>query len=81
MSQGPLTSHGGTDRAIRTAEDLGRAIRARRMSLGLTQAELAMQAGVSRPTVMAIEQGKETARIGLALALCADLGIQLFAAE
>ncbi len=54
---------------------------ARRMSLGLPQEELAVQAGVSRPPVMAIERGKETARIGLAPALRADLGIQLFAAK
>jgi DNA-binding XRE family transcriptional regulator len=36
-----------------------------------------MQSGVSTPTVSAIENGKETARVGLVLQLCRDLGIQL----
>ncbi|RJE78667.1 transcriptional regulator [Paracoccus sp. JM45] len=62
---------------IRNAADLGRAIRARRLELGLQQTELAMQSGVSTPTVSAIENGKETARVGLVLQLCRDLGIQL----
>lgn len=62
---------------ILTPADLGRAIRARRRELGLRQSELAMQSGVSTPTVSAVENGKETARIGLALQLCRDLGIRL----
>lgn len=62
---------------IQSAADLGRAIRARRMALGLQQAEVAMQSGVSTPTVSAIENGKETARIGLVLQICRDLGIEL----
>lgn len=64
---------------IHTAADLGRAIRARRLELGLQQTDLAMQSGVSTPTVSAIENGKETARVGLVLQLCRDLGIQLTA--
>lgn len=60
-----------------TAEDLGRAIRDRRKVLGMTQADLAMQAGVSTPTVSAIENGKETAQIGLVLQLCEDIGLRL----
>jgi y4mF family transcriptional regulator len=63
--------------SILTAADLGRAIRARRLELGLHQAEVAMQSGVSTPTVSAIENGKETARIGLVLQICHDLGIQI----
>ncbi|WP_295046777.1 type II toxin-antitoxin system Y4mF family antitoxin [uncultured Paracoccus sp.] len=62
---------------IQTAADLGRAIRAKRKALGLQQQDLAMQSGVSLPTVSAIENGKETARIGLVLQLCRDLGIRL----
>ncbi len=62
---------------IRNAADLGRAIRARRLALGLQQAEVAMQSGISPPTVSAIENGKETARIGLVLQICRDLGIEL----
>jgi y4mF family transcriptional regulator len=62
---------------IQTPADLGRAIRARRRELGMQQAEVAMQSGVSAPTVSAIENGKETARIGLVLQLCRDLGLQI----
>lgn len=64
---------------FRTPADLGHAIRERRIALGLTQAEVAMQSGVSTPTVSAIENGKETARIGLVLQICRDLGLQLTA--
>jgi len=63
--------------AITTPADLGRAIRDRRLALGLTQADVAMQSGVSTPTVSAIENGKETARLGLALQICRDLGLHL----
>ncbi|RMC33723.1 helix-turn-helix domain-containing protein [Paracoccus alkanivorans] len=62
---------------IQTPADLGRAIRERRQELGLLQADVAMQSGVSTPTVSAIENGKETARIGLVLQICRDLGILL----
>jgi y4mF family transcriptional regulator len=64
---------------LHTPADLGRAIRDRRLALGLTQADVAMQSGVSTPTVSAIENGKETARIGLVLQICRDLGLQLTA--
>ncbi|SOC19214.1 helix-turn-helix domain-containing protein [Rhodobacter maris] len=63
--------------SVSTAEELGRAIRARRLALGLHQADVAMQSGVSAPTVSAIENGKETARIGLVLQICRDLGLQI----
>lgn len=56
---------------------LGRAIRKRRLSLGLRQSDAAMQSGVSTPTISAIENGKDTARIGLVLQICCDLGLTL----
>ena len=56
---------------------LGKAIRARRRALGLQQSDLAMQSGVSLPIVSAIENGKDTARIGLVLQLCQDIGLRL----
>lgn len=62
---------------VRTTADLGRALRARRRALGMTQGDLAMQVGVSTATVSAIENGKETARVGLVLDLCRDLGLTL----
>jgi y4mF family transcriptional regulator len=62
---------------ILTPADLGQAIRARRLELGLQQVDVAMQSGVSAPTVSAIENGKETARIGLVLQICRDLGLRI----
>jgi y4mF family transcriptional regulator len=65
--------------SVTDPSSLGQAIRQRRQRLGLLQSELAMQSGVSSPTVSAIENGKETARIGLVLQLCKDLGLNLTA--
>lgn len=62
---------------ITSPAELGRAIRDRRLALGMTQAEVAMQSGVSTPTVSAIENGKETVRLGLVLQICQDLGLHL----
>ncbi|TQM93786.1 helix-turn-helix domain-containing protein [Roseinatronobacter monicus] len=62
---------------ILTPADLGKAIRARRLELGLKQADVAMQSGVSNPTISAIENGKDTARIGLVLQVCRDLGLRI----
>ncbi len=36
-----------------------------------------MQSGMSLPTVSAIENGKETARLGLVLQICRDLGLRI----
>ncbi|NJS38945.1 MAG: helix-turn-helix transcriptional regulator [Rhodobacteraceae bacterium] len=62
---------------IETPLDLGSALRARRKALGLRQSDVALQSGVTLATVSAIENGKETARIGLVLQICRDLGLQL----
>ena len=67
----------GSLTTISTVAELGQAIRARRQALGLHQAEAAMQSGVSAATFSAIENGKETARIGLVLQICRDLGLQI----
>ncbi len=56
---------------------LGRALQKRRKTLGLRQEDVALQSGISRPTLMAIEAGKETAQIGLVLQVCRDLGLRL----
>ncbi|WP_420026480.1 helix-turn-helix domain-containing protein [Fuscovulum ytuae] len=64
-------------KAIQSSADLGAAIRERRKDLGLLQAELAMQSGITSATLSAIENGKETARIGLVLQICRDLGLRL----
>ena len=62
---------------IRTPADLGAAIRDRRRQLGLDQATLAERAGVSRQWVIAIEQGRSRAELGLVLRALAALGLHL----
>ncbi|MDB6177698.1 helix-turn-helix domain-containing protein [Paracoccus sp. Z330] len=56
---------------------LGRIIRQVRKASKITQEDLELQTGISRTTIRAIEQGKETAHIGLVLQLCRDLGMTL----
>ena len=62
---------------VKDAASLGRAIRRRRKSLGLRQEDVATQTGISRATLLAIENGKDTAQIGLVLQLCRDLGLEV----
>ena len=64
-------------RLIDTPIALGAALRARRKALGLRQSDVALQSGVTLPTVSAIENGKENARIGIVLQICRDLGLKL----
>lgn len=52
---------------IRTASELGLALRERRRELGLTQAELAARIEVSRQWVGSAERGKHRADVGLVL--------------
>jgi y4mF family transcriptional regulator len=52
---------------VRSIRDLGAAVRGRRRDLGMTQAELALQAGVSRKWVYEFEAGKPTAELRLIL--------------
>ena len=61
---------------IRTPADLG-TIRDRRRQLGLDQATLAKRVGVSRQWVIAIEQGRSRAELGLVLRALEALGIRL----
>lgn len=65
------------DLEITDAAALGQALRARRRAEKITQEELSLQTGISRPTIRAIERGKETAQLGIALQLCRDLGLTL----
>jgi HTH-type transcriptional regulator / antitoxin HipB len=62
---------------IRTPADLGAAIRERRRQLDLDQATLAKRIGVSRQWVIAIEQGRSRAEVGLVLRALDALGIRL----
>ncbi len=53
------------------------ALRERRAAGGLTQAELAREAGISRPQVAAIEAGRHTPSVTAGLALARVLGVPL----
>ena len=70
-------------RTLRTSRDLGVAIRRARHERGLSQAELAARAGVGRPWLSELENGKRTAEIGrILLVVCAlDLGLALVPAS
>jgi HTH-type transcriptional regulator/antitoxin HipB len=60
---------------VRTARDLGAAVRDARLQKGWTQAELANRMGVSRQWVISLEQGKASAQLGTALRAVAILGM------
>lgn len=62
---------------VRTPADLGALIRERRMKLGMDQKSLAQKVGVSRQWIVAVEQGKPRAEIGLLLRTIDVLGIRL----
>jgi len=60
---------------IKTPADIGALIKQTRKTLKITQEELSLQTGISRPTIRSIENGKETAHVGIVFQLCRDLGI------
>lgn len=62
---------------ISSVGDLAAAVRGRRISLGLTQADMATWAGVSRPWLSKVEAGRPTAEFGLVLRLLDALGLKL----
>ncbi len=62
---------------IRSIRNLAAAVRGRRRDLGLTQAELAVRAGVSRKWVYEFEAGKPTAELRLILRTLDVLGLTL----
>ncbi len=62
---------------ITSPRDLAAAIRGRRTTLGLTQADVAVRAGVSRPWLSKVEQGTATAEFGLIIRLLEVLGLTL----
>jgi DNA-binding XRE family transcriptional regulator len=57
----------------------GHVLRSLRKSSGLTQAELAARAGVSRQLVGAVEAGRHLPRVDAAVALAAVLGVEVSA--
>ncbi len=67
----------GSVMQIRTPLELGLAIRDRRRKLKLSQNELAHKAGVGRQWIVAIEQGKPRAELGLVFRTLAALDLPL----
>lgn len=61
--------------------ELGIRIKERRKQVGLTQQQLADEAGVGLVFVSQIENGKETAQIGRVFRLLDALGLDLTATE
>lgn len=66
-----------TPTPLTTAQDLGRACRDARNRLGLRLEEAALAAGVNYRFASELENGKETARLSLALRYATSLGIML----
>lgn len=62
---------------VRSIRDLAAAVRGRRKDLGMTQAELARRARVSRKWIYEFEAGKPTAEFGLLLRVLDELGLAL----
>ncbi len=65
------------DIPLRTPAAIGALLKDRRRALGLDQADLAAQIGVSRLWVNQVERGKPGASLGLVLRALAALGIEL----
>jgi y4mF family transcriptional regulator len=65
------------ERAIRTAEDLGRLIRDQRKRQGLRQTDLAAIIGASHVFVGDVEKGKPSVQLGRVLRLLDELGLEL----
>lgn len=65
------------DPIIRTAQEFGAAIRGERRRQHLTQRELALAVGAGERFIVELEAGKESVRIGKALAVAAALGLTL----
>lgn len=59
---------------IQTSQQLGAAVRGARKQLGLTQAQLALAAGVGARFVVELEAGKPTVRLLHTLRVLATLG-------
>jgi HTH-type transcriptional regulator/antitoxin HipB len=62
---------------LKTPRDIGAVIRQRRREIGLDQASLARQVGVSRQWIIEAEAGKPGAELGLVLRTLDVLGVRL----
>jgi ribosome-binding protein aMBF1 (putative translation factor) len=68
---------GAAYEAARIRYELGRAVRARREELGLTQSQLADRAGLKQPAVARFEAGGTMPTIPMLERLAAALGMRL----
>ena len=66
---------------LRFPSDIGSVIRNERKDRGMSQRELASFAGVSRKWLSDVENGKDTAEVGLVLMVLRKLRIDLLVAE
>ena len=62
---------------IRSVEDIGAAIRAKRAAIGMQQEQLAALAGVGPRFLSEVENGKESAEIGKVLHVLTRLGLDV----
>jgi DNA-binding XRE family transcriptional regulator len=72
-----ITSRGQRHMRVRSIHDLASAARGRRLELGLSQAEIAARAGVSRDWVNSFEAGKPTVELILVLRILEALNLRL----
>lgn len=66
---------------IRTAKDLGAAIRQARTRRGMSQATLAATLGISQPRISDIESGSTGVRLGVIFRILAALGLTIVLAN
>ena len=74
-TQEETSSSGGY--RIYSPESLGQAIRHYRREAGVTQADLAKQAGLNRTYLSALEQGQETEQVRRLLRVLRLLGVRM----
>lgn len=64
-------------RPVRRPDQFGRALRSIRLHRGMTQAELAEKARVTRKWLSQVENGKRTAELGLVCRVVSVLGYEI----
>ncbi|MEL6364985.1 MAG: helix-turn-helix transcriptional regulator [Pseudomonadota bacterium] len=76
-----MTTEGDHTMQVRTAKDIGAAIRDARKKRDLDQAELAAKVGVGRQWISEVENGKPRAELGLVLKTLDALDLPLSIGE
>jgi HTH-type transcriptional regulator / antitoxin HipB len=76
-----MSSYADVTMDVGSLRDLAALTRGRRLELGLSQAELAARAHVSRQWVSAFESGKATAEVGLVIRLLDALALRMTVTE